>query len=105
MPTLTIIDRRGERRTLEVGEGFTVMQVARESGFGDILALCGGCCSCATCHVYVDEAFSASLPPMSGDEDDLLDSSQYRRANSRLGCQLPLVARLSGLTVTVAPED
>ncbi len=105
MPILNVIDRTGEQRAIEAGDGLSVMQVVRNSGFGDILALCGGCCSCATCHVYVDPAFGPGLPAMSGDEDDLLDSSDHRTAQSRLSCQIPFSAALDGLTVTVAPED
>jgi ferredoxin, 2Fe-2S len=67
--------------------------------------LCGGCCSCATCHVYVESGSSFSLPPMKDDEDDLLDCSDHRAANSRLSCQIPFTDALSGLTVRIAPED
>ena len=66
---------------------------------------CGGCCSCATCHVYVDPAFADKLPAISADESDLLDSSDHRNATSRLSCQLPMTAALDGLKVTIAPED
>lgn len=83
----------------------SVMQVIRDHGFDDLLALCGGCCSCATCHVYVDAGQLAMLPPMSADEDDLLDSSGSRNAMSRLSCQLPFGDDLDGLKVTIAPED
>jgi 2Fe-2S ferredoxin len=69
------------------------------------LALCGGCCSCATCHVHVDPDFAALLPPMSEDENDLLDSSDHRNETSRLSCQIHLTAALDGLRVTIAPED
>ena len=62
-----------------------------------LLALCGGCCSCATCHVHVDPAFKDKLPPMSEDENDLLDSSEHRIASSRLSCQVPLTPELDGI--------
>jgi len=68
-------------------------------------ALCGGCCSCATCHVYIDPAFAAKLPPVGSDENDLLDSSSFRKAGSRLSCQVPLTPELEGVRVTLAPED
>ena len=77
----------------------------RDSGFDELLALCGGCCSCATCHVYVDPAFADSLPAMSEDENDLLDSSDHRNDTSRLSCQVVLTDALDGLRVTIAPED
>jgi 2Fe-2S ferredoxin len=67
--------------------------------------LCGGACACATCHVYVDPQFADRLAKMHGDEDDLLESSSHRQANSRLSCQIPLAAIIDGMQVTVAPED
>ena len=81
------------------------MEAIRDSGDNEVQALCGGCCSCATCHVYVDEAFLDQLPAMSNDENELLESSSHRRANSRLSCQIPFAAALGGLRVTIAPED
>jgi 2Fe-2S ferredoxin len=81
------------------------MEVIRENGFDELLALCGGCCSCATCHVYVDPEFADRLPPMSDDENDLLDSSDHRTERSRLSCQIPFSAGLAGLRVQIAPED
>lgn len=105
MPKLIVTTREGETSEVEVGEGLTVMETIRDNGFDELLALCGGCCSCATCHVLVDPAFADRLPPMSEDEDDLLESSDHRAANSRLSCQIPFTADLDGLKVTIAPED
>ncbi|OZA90740.1 MAG: ferredoxin [Erythrobacter sp. 34-65-8] len=81
------------------------MEAIRDNGFDELLALCGGCCSCATCHVHVDPAFVGQLPAMSEDENDLLDSSDHRDETSRLSCQLAFTADLDGLRVTIAPED
>ena len=105
MPQLTVVSRSGEEKTVEVGEGLTVMEAIRDNGFDELLALCGGCCSCATCHVHVDPAFADKLPAMSEDEDDLLDSSDHRDGTSRLSCQLPFTAELDGLKVRIAEED
>ncbi|MEN7536533.1 2Fe-2S iron-sulfur cluster-binding protein [Aurantiacibacter flavus] len=105
MPKLTVVSRSGEEKTVEVGEGLTVMEAIRDNGFDELLALCGGCCSCATCHVHVDPAFADKLAAMSEDEDDLLDSSDHRDATSRLSCQLPFTAELDGLKVRIAEED
>ncbi|WP_137681111.1 2Fe-2S iron-sulfur cluster-binding protein [Aurantiacibacter suaedae] len=105
MPQLTVVSRSGEEETVEVGEGLTVMEAIRDNGFDELLALCGGCCSCATCHVHVDPAFADKLPAMSEDEDDLLDSSDHRDATSRLSCQLPFTGELDGLKVRIAEED
>jgi ferredoxin, 2Fe-2S len=105
MPQLVVINRAGEEKTVEVKEGLTVMEAIRDNGFDELLALCGGCCSCATCHVQIDPAFADLLPAMSEDENDLLDSSDHRGATSRLSCQLNFTAVLDGLRVTIAPED
>ena len=104
MAKLVVTTRKGEERELEAQTGLSVMEVLRDGGIDEVLALCGGCCSCATCHVYVDSDV-AGLPPMSQDEDDLLDSSDHRTAKSRLSCQLPFTAAMDGIRVTVAPED
>ncbi|MXO58040.1 2Fe-2S iron-sulfur cluster binding domain-containing protein [Altererythrobacter salegens] len=105
MPKLTVVNRAGEEKTVEVGDGLTVMESIRDNGFDELLALCGGCCSCATCHVHVDPAFVDKLPPISEDENDLLDSSDHRDEYSRLGCQIPFTADLDGLKVRIAEED
>jgi len=105
MPKLIVVTREGEESTIEGEAGLAVMEVIRDNGFDELLALCGGCCSCATCHVYVDPAFADRLPAMSEDENDLLDSSDHRNAWSRLSCQLPFGDALDGLKVTIAPED
>lgn len=95
----------GAQRTIEANSGTSLMQVLRNGGVDELLALCGGSCSCATCHVYIDPAFAGKLPKMSIEEDELLSSSQYRNERSRLSCQIPFNAALDGIEVTVAPED
>ncbi|MBE5073658.1 2Fe-2S iron-sulfur cluster binding domain-containing protein [Erythrobacteraceae bacterium E2-1 Yellow Sea] len=105
MPKLIVTTREGETRDIDAADGLTVMEAIRDNGIDELLALCGGCCSCATCHVYVDAEFADKLPALSEDEDDLLDSSDHRNATSRLSCQLPLTAEMDGLKVTIAPED
>lgn len=105
MPKLIVVNRDGAESTIEVEDGLTVMEAIRDNGFDELLALCGGCCSCATCHIHVDPEFAAKLPEMSEDEDDLLESSDHRSDASRLSCQIPFNAELDGLKVTIAPED
>ena len=105
MAQLNIVGRDGTEKTIEGRKGWSVMENIRNAGFDELLALCGGCCSCATCHVHVDEQWLAALPPMKDDEDDLLDSSDHRRPNSRLSCQLEFGEGLDGLRVQIAPED
>jgi len=105
MPKLVIVNEAGAETEIEAQTGRTVMEVIRDAGFDEMLALCGGCCSCATCHVYVDPAFADKLPAISADEDDLLDSSDNRQAGSRLSCQLAVTDALDGLKITIAPAD
>lgn len=105
MPHLTVVTRDGTTHELEAETGFSVMETIRDKGIDELLALCGGCCSCATCHVYVDDAFVDVLPKMTEDENDLLDSSDHRQANSRLSCQIAMSPDLDKLKVTIAPED
>ncbi len=105
MPKLIVTTRDGSERTLDASTNISVMEIIRDAGVDELLALCGGCCSCATCHVFVDEAFAGQLPEISEDENDLLDSSDYRKANSRLSCQITFTSELDGLRVTIAPED
>lgn len=105
MPKLILTTREGMERPIVGPSGISVMEVIRDAGVDELLALCGGCCSCATCHVHVDEEWLDKLPPMNEDENDLLDSSDHRNATSRLSCQLPFSDALDGLRVTIAPED
>ena len=105
MPLLTVTTREGEIRDVEGAAGLSVMEVIRDAGFDELLALCGGCCSCATCHVHVDPAWLDRLPTMGADEDDLLDASADRDATSRLSCQITFGPDLDGLAVRIAAED
>ena len=104
MPTVYVTTREGEQRVVEATSGRSLMENLREGGIDEILALCGGNCSCATCHVHVAKEWLDRLPAMSSDEDDLLDSSDDRRADSRLSCQISVTDALDGLSVTVAAE-
>lgn len=105
MPKLIVVMREGEEREIIGEAGLSVMEVIRDAGIDEILALCGGCCSCATCHVHVDPEFASKLPKMSEDENDLLDSSSHRDDRSRLSCQIEFVEALDGMKVYVAAED
>ncbi|WP_028966946.1 2Fe-2S iron-sulfur cluster-binding protein [Sphingomonas phyllosphaerae] len=105
MAKLIVETRNGEERELEGQAGFSVMEVIRDGGIDEVLALCGGCCSCATCHVHVDPAFADKLPKMSEDENDLLDAASDRDATSRLSCQIEFGPALDGLRVRIAAED
>lgn len=105
MARLIVTTREGDERVLEGAAGLSVMEVIRDGDIDELLALCGGCCSCATCHVHIDPAFADRLPPMSADENDLLDSSSHRDSTSRLSCQIPFKPELDGMRVTIAAED
>jgi ferredoxin, 2Fe-2S len=105
MPKLFVTRRDGSERVVEADANQSVMEIIRDNGFDELLALCGGNRSCGTCHVFVDPQFVDCLPPMSGDENDLLDISDHRMPNSRLACQIPFSDALAGLRVTIALED
>jgi 2Fe-2S ferredoxin len=105
MTRIIVTSRESVETELEGKTGHSVMETIRDAGLDELLALCGGCCSCATCHVHVDGEYFARLTPMSQDEDDLLESSDHRTAFSRLSCQLQVGSVPNGLRVTIAPED
>jgi 2Fe-2S ferredoxin len=102
--SLTITSTTGVTRTVDASDSLSVMENIRKAGFDDLLALCGGCCSCATCHVIVHPDDFAKLQPISADENDLLDSAEERTPTSRLSCQIPFGPSLDGLRVTIAKE-
>ncbi len=105
MPKLIVTNRDGNTKTIEAESGITVMENIRDNGFDELLALCGGSCSCATCHIYVDDEWLGKIGPVDGDEDELLSSSDHRESNSRLSCQIEMSDDLDGIAVTIAPED
>ncbi|MFT4056808.1 MAG: 2Fe-2S iron-sulfur cluster-binding protein [Novosphingobium sp.] len=105
MPQLIVVTRSGDETAIDAREGTSVMEAIRDNGVDELLALCGGCCSCATCHVFVDAEWADKAGKPGEDEDDLLDSSDYRTDLSRLSCQIAMTPALDGLRVTIAPED
>lgn len=105
MSRLIVVNRQGEEIEFEARPGLSLMENIRDAGIDELLALCGGVCSCATCHVQIDPAFSSKLPPMNDDENDLLDSSDSRTDMSRLSCQIMFNADLSGMRIQIASED
>jgi len=105
MTSVTVTLRTGEQMVAQGRPGLSLMETLRDGGVDEILAICGGSCSCATCHVYVEEGLGGRVGPPSADEAALLDFSDYRTERSRLSCQIRLTPELDGLAVTVAPED
>jgi 2Fe-2S ferredoxin len=103
MPTINVKTRDGTRLAIEARAGLSVMENIRNAGITEMLALCGGSLSCATCQVYVDESFHARLPAPREDETTMLDVSDNRLPNSRLSCQLLFSDAYDGLPITIAP--
>ncbi len=99
MVHVTYIDSKGTARTCEGEPGVSVMQVAKQNNVPEIEADCGGAGACATCHVFVDEAWLAKFAPMSKIENSVLSLLDDRKPNSRLSCQLKLSEEMDGLTV------
>jgi len=105
MVNITFVEPSGNRRTVDVTEGWSLMQGATANGVEGIVAECGGSCACATCHCYVDELRLADLPVPNEAELAMLDFvAAERRSSSRLSCQIKVDATLEGLTLTL-PES
>jgi 2Fe-2S ferredoxin len=104
MPLLRVVNRDGVEQEVDAPASGVLMEPLRDMDDG-VNAICGGMCSCATCHVYVDEAWRAKLPAPMSDETEMLKDLVSYRENSRLSCQIQLSAALDGLRVTIAPED
>lgn len=105
MPRLIVTKRDGAEVVIDGQAGLSVMEVIRGSGSEELLALCGGSCSCGTCHVYVDPGDAGKLARAGAAERELLGCSTHLKSTSRLSCQIPFQAELDGLRVTIAPED
>lgn len=105
MAEIRVTDRSGELHLIEGRIGSTVMENIKRAGIADLAAICGGCCSCATCHVYVDPDWLDRLPPQEEDEHELVSDTEVWQETSRLSCQIPFTADLDGLAVTIAPEE
>src|SRR5476651_2085306 len=103
MAKIHFVDHSGETRIIDVENGATVMEAAIRNAIPGILAECGGACACATCHVYVDEAWTEKTGSPSPMEEDMLDFAFDVRPTSRLSCQIKVSDALDGLTITV-PE-
>ncbi len=104
MAKITFIEPDGSERELEVPEGTSIMQAAMDHGVTGIMGDCGGACSCATCHCYIDEHFIARLPAANSLESSMLDFATELKPNSRLGCQVTISEEISGLVVRL-PES
>lgn len=103
MPTINYIDASGKTYTVEAETGQTLMEVAIKNLVPGIVAECTGACSCATCHVYIDDAWRDKTGKASGMEEDMLDFAIDVQDNSRLSCQVKITEEMDGMTVRV-PE-
>jgi len=99
-----VTDPAGTAHALTATPGWRVMEVIKDAGL-PMRADCGGCCACATCHVYVDEAWLGKLKPASSEEQGLLSESYEQQPNSRLACQITVTENLDGLAVTIAKDS
>jgi ferredoxin, 2Fe-2S len=99
MPKITYVEHDGTERTVDAELGATVMETAIRNNVPGIVAECGGACSCATCHVHVDEAWKEKVGPPSPMEEDMLDFAFDVRPTSRLSCQIKVTEELDGLVV------
>jgi ferredoxin, 2Fe-2S len=104
MALMRVVDRDGLEHEIEARTGLKVMENLRELDYG-VAAICGGMCSCATCHVYVDPAWVDRLPAAMSDERELLTELANTEDNSRLSCQIEFTPALAGLRVTIAPDE
>ena len=96
MPKITFIEFNGAEHTVDAEVGQSVMQAATDNMVPGIMADCGGSCTCATCHAYVDEAVMSKIPPRSEDEEAMLEGALDPQDNSRLTCQIHITEELDG---------
>ena len=103
MATIIVKDREGTSHNLKAENGLKIMEIIRDAGL-EIEAACGGCCACATCHVYIDENWLSKLDDIYEEEESMLDQAFYVNSTSRLSCQLEFNEKLDGIELTLAPE-
>lgn len=101
MPVITFIEPDGTRQEVEAQPGATLMETAIRNGVRGVVAECGGACTCATCHVYVDDVWLSVTGGPSPMEEDMLDFAFEVEDNSRLSCQIRIRDELDGLVVRV----
>ncbi|MEN9789382.1 MAG: hypothetical protein RLZZ473_1446 [Pseudomonadota bacterium] len=104
MPLLKVVDRDGREHDVPARSGQKLMETLRELDYG-ISAICGGMCSCATCHVYIEGDWAAKIPAAMSDERELIAELAHHKSGSRLSCQIEMTDALDGLRVTIAPDE
>ena len=103
MSTVYVKDREGNSHEIKSENGLTLMEIIRDAGL-DIEAACGGCCACATCHIYIDKEWLDKLPKIEEEEESMLDQAFHVTNQSRLGCQIQYSDKFNGIKVELAPE-
>lgn len=105
MPKMFVIDREGGQHEFDLEDGQSIYEPLRELDAG-IEALCGGMCSCATCHVYIESEWADRIPAAQDDELELLEETEcFKEGQSRLSCQVVMTGELDGVRMTIAPEE
>jgi ferredoxin, 2Fe-2S len=104
MPRIKVTTLAGAVSELDAKSGNSLMEELRDNGYDEILAICGGVCSCSSCHVYIDNKWLSMLTPPRKDEEQLVKSTDYYRENSRLSCQITLTDEMDGMQVTIAEQ-
>ena len=105
MIKITFVQPDGTAKSVDATEGLSLMEVAMRNNIQGIVAECGGQCSCATCHVHIDDTFFERVGPAVDDEEDMLDFAEERVATSRLGCQVSIEQELDGMTVRIPSQQ
>jgi 2Fe-2S ferredoxin len=105
MPNIQVTDLSGKVSTLKAKSGETLMEALRDNGYSDIEAVCGGVCSCSTCHVYLEAGWFDKTGERSEDENQLVTSTDYFKPNSRLSCQVTVSDDMDGMVVTIAHQS
>ncbi len=105
MPKVIYITPDETKHEVDVETGYSIMEGAIDNNIDGIVAECGGACACATCHSYVDAAWTDKIPAMDDMEDSMLDAAFERKDNSRLTCQIEMSDALDGIVIHVADNE
>ena len=105
MPNITYVEFNGQEHTIDVEENMSLMEGSTINLLPGIEGMCGGICSCCTCHVYIEPAWAAKVNPMTEGEKKLLEGSQHHKENSRLGCQVIVTCEMDGMRVHLPPDQ
>jgi 2Fe-2S ferredoxin len=105
MPKVTYIESGGEQHVVDLQPGLSLMEGAVQNSVPGIAAICGGACACATCHIYIDEAWRSATGARNDLEESMLEMADDVQPNSRLACQIKMTDELDGLVVHVPDAE